>query len=285
LYLLHPLRSANGWGDDGIGTPGRIDSIVDPFRVWLVRRHIRARSAGRPVILLSPTLANYLPLITRVFPDAKFVHLQRNPLDTIASMKKFLAKNACGGFWDRYRDHRYGGRLFATRSALVHRSHQFRWRSLIHPGYLGVRPAGFQAAAKRPLAAFLSWYYCANQRDILAGLSGQPASRRRTLHYEQMVSDYPEAIGGLMDFICGSDRQFDTPRPHDGVKSGTVGRRKQYYDEDEIQIIRNFLIDHAPREVLVPYGLDCRDALGEAAAAFSVSSVCENDITANKRDG
>lgn len=269
LYMLYPLRSASAWGDDGTTRRAISDPLIDPCRRRLMRRQIARRAAGRPVILLSPTLSNYLPLITRTFPDARYVHLQRHPFDTIASMQKFLAKNDCGGFWDRYRDHRYGGRVYATRSALVHVAHRFRWRRLIHPGYLGVRPAGFQAATQYPLIEFLSWYYCANQRDIVAALAEIPAAQQRGLHYEQLVGDYDPTVSGLLDFIVGPERSFEIPRPHDGVKQGTVGRRKQFYDDEQLELIRRFLIAHAPPSVLAPYGLTTLSAPQQSSPAGS----------------
>ena len=256
LYLLYPLRSANGWGDDGIDRRAWTDSLLDPLRIRVMRSHIERKAAGKPVILLSPTLSNYLPLISRVFPEANYIHLQRNPLDSIASMKKFLAKNDCGGFWDRYQEHSYGGRVYAARSALVHVAHRFRWRSLIHPGYLGMRPAGFQSASKYSLVEFLSWYYSANQRDIVQALASVAEHQKLNLHYESLVGDYDTSISGMLDFIVGPDRNFDIPRPHDGIKQGTIGKRTKFYDADELDTIRNFLLTHAPEQVLRPYGLD-----------------------------
>ncbi|NND95735.1 MAG: sulfotransferase [Pirellulaceae bacterium] len=256
LYLLYPFRSANAWGDDGICRRKLTDTLIDPLRIRSMRSHIAKKAAGKPVILLSPTLSNYSPLISRVFPDARYVHFQRNPLDTIASMKKFLAKNDCGGFLDRYREHFYGGRIYATRSGLVHVGHKFRWRNLIHPGYLGVRPTGFQSATKLSLVQFLSWYYSANQRDIVTALAQVPESRQIDMHYEQLVGDYDNSMARLLDFIIGPHRDFETPLSHDGVKQGTIGRRKQTYSAEELKAIRNFIIDHAPEKVLKPYGLD-----------------------------
>jgi hypothetical protein len=205
--------------------------------------------------LISPTLANFLPLLSKAFPDARYVHFQRNPLDTIASMKKFQAKNDCGGFRDRYREHSYGGRLYATRSGLIHVAHRFRWRSLVHPGYLGVRPGGFQGAAKLSLVEFLSWYYSANQRDIVNGIAAVPESRKARIHYEHLVNDYDQELSGLLDFVVGGDRAFEIPRSHDGVRTGAVGRRKQFFDDQQLEVIRDYLSRHAPEQVLRPYGL------------------------------
>ncbi len=267
--MLYPLRSANGWGDDGISRRVITDTMIDPMRIRCMRSHIEKKSAGKPVILLSPTLSNYAPLISRVFPDARYVHFQRNPLDTIASMKKFLAKNDCGGFLDRYREHSYGGRVYATRSGLVHMAHKFRWRSLIHPGYLGVRPGGFQAASKLSLVEFLSWYYSANQRDIVAALALVPQARQLDVHYEQLVNEYEPTMSRLLDFVVGPHRNFEIPRPHDGVKQGAIGRRKQLYSDDEIETICNFIIDHAPEKVLKPYGLDRDGSTAEVSLVGS----------------
>ena len=189
LYSLYPVQSFNPWADDGITKRKLLDPVLDPWRIHRVRSHIFSRAGGNPIVLISPTLSNFLPILKAAFPDARYVHFQRNPLDTIASMKKFLAKNDCGGFMDRYRAHSYGGRFFATRSATIHMLHRLRWLRLAHRGYLGARPGGFQSAAKYSLIEFLSWYYTANQRDIVDGLADIPESRQLNIHYEKLVED------------------------------------------------------------------------------------------------
>ena len=250
LYTLYPLRSANPFGDDSISS-----SWLDGWRVRRIQNHIEARSGGNPIVLISPTISNFLPLITKAFPDANYVHFQRNGFDTIASMKKFMAKNDCGGFWDRYREHSYGGKIFATRGALVHSAHRLRWSRLVHRGYLGLRPGGFQSATKFSMAEFLAWYYCANQRDIINGLADVPNDRKLSMHYEQLVDDFDEQSARLLRFMTGGDETYDIPRPHDGVKTGAVGRRTQFFDDQELDVIRGFLLQHAPQEVLEPYGI------------------------------
>lgn len=250
LYSLYPLHSVNPWGDDSISP-----SLLDRWRVGRVRSHIESRAGGNPIVLISPTLSNFLPLLSKAFPEAQYVHFQRNAFDTIASMKKFMAKNDCGGFWDRYREHSYGGRLFATRGALIHTVHRLRWMRLKYPGYLGLRPGGFQSATKMSLIEFFAWYYSANQRDIVNGLREIPDDRKLGIHYEQMVENFDDESARLLKFLTGGDAQYDIPRPHDGVKQGTVGRRNQFYDEQELAVIRDFLLANAPPSVLQPYGI------------------------------
>ncbi len=251
LYTLYPLRSANPWGDDSI----KRSRLLDRWRIGRVRSHIESRADGKPIVLISPTLSNFLPILSQAFPEAQYVHFQRNPFDTVASMKKFMAKNNCGGFWDRYREHAYGGRVFATRGALVHSAHRLRWMRLIHPGYLGLRPGGFQSASKLSMAEFLTWYYCANQRDIVAGLEQIPDERKLGIHYESLVENFDEVSSTLLRFMTRGDGQYDIPRPHDGVRTGAVGRRSQFFDDSELETVRDFLLAHAPPQVLEPYGI------------------------------
>lgn len=161
---------------------------------------------------------------------------------------------------DRYRAHSYGGRRFAARSATIHMVHRLRWMRLIHPGYLGVRPGGFQDAAKFSLVEFLSWYYTANQRDILNGLEDIPESRQLGIHYEKLVEHYDDEVAKLLTFMIGDDEKPEIPRSHDGVRTGAVGRRNQFFDERELEVIRRFLSDNAPRRVLEPYGLSAQGA-------------------------
>jgi hypothetical protein len=241
---------ANPWGDDSIST-----SPLDRWRIGRVRSHLEARANGQPIVLISPTLSNFLSILSKAFPEAQYVHYQRNPFDTVASMKKFMAKNGNGGFWKRYRDHSYGGRIFAMRGALVHTVHRWRWMRLNHHGYLGLRPGGFQAATQLSLAEFLAWYYCANQRDIVAGLKEIPEDLKLHMHYEQMVADFDQESSRLLQFMTRSEQKYDIPRPHDGVRTGAVGRRNDFFDADELDLIREFLLANAPPEVLQPYGI------------------------------
>ncbi|EMI17643.1 hypothetical protein RMSM_05412 [Rhodopirellula maiorica SM1] len=255
LYSLYPMKSVNPFCDDGITRSGLVDSLLKPWRVRRVRSYIESRAAGNPTVLISPTLSNFLPLLKAAFPDARYVHFQRNPLDTIASMKKFLAKNDCGGFIDRYRAHAYGGRIFATRSASIHMLHRLRWMRLIHRGYLGVRPSGFQDAARYSLVDFLSWYYTANQRDILNGLADIPDSRQVAIHYEKLVEHYDDEVAKLLEFMIGDQEKPEIPHSHDGVRSGAVGRSKELFDTSELEQIHSFLLANAPQRVLQSYGI------------------------------
>lgn len=263
LYSLYPLKSLNPFSDDGLAGAGRVESLLQPWRVRRVRSYIESRASGHPIVLISPTLSNFLPLLKAAFPDARYVHFQRNPLDTIASMKKFLAKNDCGGFTARYRAHSYGGRFFALRSASIHMLHRLRWMRLIHPGYLGVRPSGFQDAAQSSLVDFLSWYYSANQRDIIEGLADIPAPRQLDIHYEKLVAGYDEEVAKLLDFMIGDQEKPQTPHSHDGVRKGTIGRCKEMFDDSELELIHSFLLAHAPQRVLQAYGLTTLNSLAD----------------------
>ncbi len=263
LYSLYPIKSVNPFSDDGIARPGVVDSLLKPWRVRRVRSYIESRASGNPIVLISPTLSNFLPLLKEAFPEARYVHFQRNPLDTIASMKNFLAKNDCGGFIDRYRAHSYGGRFFAMRSACIHTLHRLRWMRLVHRGYLGVRPGGFQQAARYSLVDFLSWYYTANQRDILAGLADIPESRQVAIHYEKLVESYDDEVAKLLEFMIGDQEKPEIPHSHDGVRSGAVGRSKELFDEAQLEQIRSFLLTNAPQRVLQTYGLATANSTAE----------------------
>ena len=52
---------------------------------------------GRPLILKSPTHTCRIKLLLELFPDAKFVHIQRNPFHVYPSMKKMM--DATNRFW------------------------------------------------------------------------------------------------------------------------------------------------------------------------------------------
>lgn len=52
---------------------------------------------GRPLILKSPTHTCRIRLLLELFPDAKFVHIRRNPFHVYPSMKKMMS--ATNRFW------------------------------------------------------------------------------------------------------------------------------------------------------------------------------------------
>jgi hypothetical protein len=131
---------------------------------------------------------------------------------------------------------------------------------LAHRGYLGVRPGGFQDSAKFDLVEFLSWYYTANQRDILDGLADIPESRQISIHYEKLVEEYDDEVAKLLNFMIGDDNKPEIPRSHDGVRKGAVGRRNQFFDDEELQRIRTFLLANAAQRVLQPYALATSDS-------------------------
>lgn len=58
----------------------------------LFARKCCAAGGGRPVLVKNPVYTAYPALIRDVFPDAKFVHIHRNPYDVIVSMRNFYAK-------------------------------------------------------------------------------------------------------------------------------------------------------------------------------------------------
>jgi len=203
------------------------------------------------VVLISPTLSNYLPLLQRTFPGAKHVLYQRDALDTIASMKGFLARNQ-DGIISRYKRYTYAGRLGACKAVAIHLFHRLRWTRCKSRGYLGARPAGFQKAAGLPLVEFLSWYYTANQRSIQQAMSTLPEDRTLTVHYEDIVTNYRDEIARLLQFIGVDAMPREVPEPRDGVKTSAIGRHKAVFDVAEIRAIRNYLASQQSLDMKLP---------------------------------
>jgi hypothetical protein len=201
LYLLYPARMLNPLGDDSVERSSAIDRVADGLRARVAERYFHRRATGQTIVLASPTTVEFLPLLTRVFPEAKFVHLRRNPLDVIASFRKFQRYNGSTGVASRFAMHRHRGRLAAARTAGAHVFHSLRWARLGEPGYIGTRPTGFQRAATLPPAEFLCWYYFRLEEQIWTALSTIPRARQFEITYEALVSGCEDALAGLFEFM------------------------------------------------------------------------------------
>ena len=65
--------------------PAKRKSWADAF-MWFYRRLLLKHS--KPLVMKSPANAARLNLLTKLFPDARFIHLARNPLDVFPSTVK-----------------------------------------------------------------------------------------------------------------------------------------------------------------------------------------------------
>jgi uncharacterized protein (TIGR03032 family) len=90
IDALHP--AAHGWESNALAaadaTPAVVRALEQRFLGAVRDRDGRAPSPGAPITLLEKTPKNALriPFLRAAFPDARFVFLYRDPMDTMASM-------------------------------------------------------------------------------------------------------------------------------------------------------------------------------------------------------
>lgn len=55
-------------------------------------RKLHLHQGGKPLLIKNPVYTGRLAMLRRMFPDAKYVHIRRNPYEVFASMRNFYAK-------------------------------------------------------------------------------------------------------------------------------------------------------------------------------------------------
>lgn len=173
-----------------VGAPG-VDSnrlSADRFSVELARRMhemlaTRLRdSSGRAVTpfeahrLLEKTPKNALriPLFNRVFPDAQFVFLWRDPRENLSSILEAWRS----GLWQTYRELE---------------GFEGPWSLLLPPGW--------RHLSGRPLEDIAAFQWESTNRIVLDDLSLLPADRWTVLQYSDLIADAPGTIERLCRFL------------------------------------------------------------------------------------
>jgi hypothetical protein len=241
LYLLYPLKTFNPFGDDTIGDGALSEKLLKSIRVRIVSKYYRSTSPDRKLTLASPTNVGFLPLLMDVFPNAKYVHLKRNPLDVIASFRSFLNDNANADFKKRFKETRYRGLLPASLRSLAHLFHNMRWLRVSGRGYVGTRPPGFQKSAKLPLLEFLTWYYFRLEAQIEEALAQIPADRKYEVTYEGLVTNHEAELKGLVEFMGVDFLEEHLQKTSGGIRTGGVSRHKQHFSEKELDEVRRYV--------------------------------------------
>ena len=78
----------------GLFFDGCSETDVDAWKhrfVYLLRKLTKLQD-GRPMLIKNPVYTGRLRLLQQMFPDAKFVHIHRNPYESICFNAKFLCK-------------------------------------------------------------------------------------------------------------------------------------------------------------------------------------------------
>jgi hypothetical protein len=239
LYLLYPLRSASPLHEDAIQTDGLVDRLLGAPRAELVRRFYAGPRDQRLRVFSSPTNAAFLPLFRRVFADAKFVHLRRNPLDVIASFHDFQANNVTANFMRRYRRRRERGWLPAVQAGFAHYFHRLRWLASGQPGYVHFRPPGFFEGRSLVGLEYLTWYYCLLVHWIDSMLSGLPPNHLHHLSYDGMVNDTRRELEAFLGFIGAGLDEAHLQSTIEGIERRK--RKRDHFRPDEVAAIEGWL--------------------------------------------
>jgi hypothetical protein len=201
---LHPAY--RGWRSNRLGA-----AAADPSTVRLLRRRFRAALRdrdGRPppldagqLRLLEKTPRNALriPFLRRVFPDATFVYLYREPAETMSSMLEG---------WRSGRHVSYPGLPGWAGPP---------WSFLLIPNWRTLPPDD--------LAATVAHQWATTTRILLDDFAAVPPAQRCVVRYHELVADPPSVISALRARLeLSSDPQvpatlpwsrstFEPPRP------------------------------------------------------------------------
>lgn len=243
LYLATPLRALNPFGDDYVEFDRLSSGVSRALRTRLLHALYRSNGDGRTVVLATPSTSVFVPLFLDAFPEARYVHLHRNPLDVVASFRGFMAKNA-EGFRDRFRTRSRHGRVEGARSVAVHGFHTLRWSRLPYPGYLATRPRGFQEASHLPELDFLCWYYAEYEREIATALAHLPPGRCHEVRYEELVHDFEPTVRALLAFLGVEPTARFIEETARTVRPDAVGKYRTSFSEQELDEVRRGLARH-----------------------------------------
>ncbi len=191
VYLFEPRPiwvqvepRLNIWGEDAQG--GQLVWEAAHYRARRARRLRRwfhlARSLGRKPRLVEKLPLNIfrLPWMSRVFPQARFVHIIRHGRDAALSLAQLVARRFPPGYWES----RWNYRMFEEYAAQ----------------YADLHPA-LEAAQRAPDnygRALLVWT-CA----IHAGRRARtlvPAERLLEIRYEDLTARPAETVAAVLEF-------------------------------------------------------------------------------------
>lgn len=238
LYLLHFLKSMNPLSDDSIHNHNGMGG--DTHRVLFTKKYYFRFVEGNQILaLIAPSNVQFLPLLEQAFPAAKYIHLCRNPLDTIASFEKFLDSRKSVS--ERYKHMKKWGFKQVVKSILSHLYHKWRWLRFPYPGYLGARPENFQNKVNLPLREFLVWYLCDIEEEIQLFLNTIPGSRKYSLSYENLVMQYEKEISSVLTFMGAEVLKSHLNQTKAWVNDSSINRSLTDFDTVKINELVNLL--------------------------------------------
>ncbi len=197
LYALHPLSALSSTASDvDVGVPGPIRSTA--FARWT------SVADDKTPVLASPTVAGYLSPLRAEQPRARHVDLQRDPVTTVLSMRRFLHERSEESVEARARGNRARAPVLgAVRGGLAHAFHRRRWSRSGREGYIGLRPVPLDTAPELSDLGLCAWYFAQLRAIIDEGLAQIPGHRVHRFRHEELTADPLVVIRDLVDFVGG----------------------------------------------------------------------------------
>ncbi len=101
---------------------------------YLVRKISYAHGGTKQILFKNPASTTRIPLLLDRFPDARFVHIVRNPHEVYASMQKLWQRLVSGFSWQEYDDLDFKEPTLEIYGNVMRR--YLRDRHLVPPGHL-----------------------------------------------------------------------------------------------------------------------------------------------------
>jgi hypothetical protein len=138
--------------------------------------------AGSKLRFIDKTPRNVMrvPFIDGLFPDARYIFLQRDGRDTVNSLM------------NAWRSNRYKTYRLPEPHAIPGTDPQW-WKFVLYPGW--------RADTNGPLEVVAAKQWFLSNEYALSGLDQVPAERRLNVRYEDIVDHPVEEIGRIMDFF------------------------------------------------------------------------------------
>lgn len=207
--------AARGWDSNRLdaidATPARAAALVEGFRAAVHRSDgTRPRDGETGLRLVEKTPKNVLrvPFLAAAFPDARFLHVHREPHETLASLLDSWAS----------------GR-FVTYPGLPGWSGP-AWSHLLVPGW--------RELDGRPLAEIVTAQWRTAVTALLDALGRLPAERVLTLTYDAFVEDPAAACAQAWAFADLEPAPVDGPLPHSRVTLTAPDPEKWRRHEDAL---------------------------------------------------
>ncbi len=194
--------------DAAAATPERIDALRRAFGAALRDRHGRLPLPGMRMLEKTPKNALRIPLLARAFPEARFVVLERDHREVLASML------------EAWRSGR-----FVTYPGLPGWSGP-PWSLLLVPGW--------PELVGRPLAEIVVQQWCRTMETMEGDLAALPSARVLRVGYADLVADPPATVERLCEALgLDWDQPIEARLPNSRftVSAPSAGKWLRHADE------------------------------------------------------